>query len=421
MDFELLKKEIQDAQIALKTNVDGAQAKALEAFEKANGLIAEMALNKDASTKNATELDALRKDLNTLSANMNKPGSNAEVKKMSFEDSFYIAAKEKKAEIDSILASGGRMTGPLVLNLKAIGLNTTVEASGSASQVSITQNTGIISDIRTRITSYLTRVSQVSLAMDNPIALWMEMLDSTGTPIFIAEAAEKTEIGVRFEERNRKAKKIAVFSKITTEFLRYLPQLVSHIQNFMMKRVDIATENQLFTGDGTGNNLKGVMLDATLFTGGDLNGKVASPTGWDVMLGVISQVRKASGVTNGIYVKGGIVDVLLSTKDADGRYIVPAGVTINAQGEVSAFGVPLIRTEANLGSFDFMGGDLSVINVGFTGNMTVQIEMSGDDFIKNLKTVLVEQELVQFVSANDTQVLVKGLLSDAIEELDSAV
>jgi HK97 family phage major capsid protein len=189
----------------------------------------------------------------------------------------------------------------------------------------------------------------------------------------------------------------------------------------MMKRVDIATENQLFTGDGTGNNLKGVMLDATLFTGGDLNGKVASPTGWDVMLGVISQVRKASGVTNGIYVKGGIVDVLLSTKDADGRYIVPAGVTINAQGEVSAFGVPLIRTEANLGSFDFMGGDLSVINVGFTGNMTVQIEMSGDDFINNLKTVLVEQELVQFVSANDTQVLVKGLLTDAIAELDSAV
>jgi hypothetical protein len=74
-----------------------------------------------------------------------------------------------------------------------------------------------------------------------------------------------------------------------------------------------------------------------------------------------------------------------------------------------------------LGSFDFIGGDLSVINVGFTGNMTVQIEMSGDDFINNLKTVLVEQELVQFVSANDTQVLVKGLLVNAIAELDSAV
>jgi hypothetical protein len=53
--------------------------------------------------------------------------------------------------------------------------------------------------------------------------------------------------------------------------------------------------------------------------------------------------------------------------------------------------------------------------------MTVQIEMSGDDFINNLKTVLVEQELVQFVSANDTQVLVKGLLVNAIAELDSAV
>jgi hypothetical protein len=59
-------------------------------------------------------------------------------------------------------------------------------------------------------------------------------------------------------------------------------------------------------------------------------------------------------------------------------------------------------------TYDFFGGDLSVINVGFTGNMTIQIGLDGNDFTNNKKTILVEQELVQFVSANDTQVLVKG-------------
>jgi len=187
-----------------------------------------------------------------------------------------------------------------------------------------------------------------------------------------------------------------------------------------MKRVDIATENQLFTGNGTGDNLNGVIPYAVAYTGGDMALQVVGPTGWDVMLGLISQVRKAHGIASGIYVKGGIVDVLLSTKDLDGRYILPAGVTVNAQGEISAWGVPMIRTEAALGAFDFVGGDLSAINVGFTGNMTVQIGLDGNDFTNNKKTILVEQEVVQFVSANDVQVLVKGTIAGGITALTKA-
>jgi len=420
MDFELLKKEIQDAQTALKANVEGAQTKALEAFEKANGLIAEMTLTKEASEKNATELDLLRKDLNTLSSNLNKARLDQPRKFKSFEQSFMDAALEKKEEIATILANGGKQSQPLIFNLKDIGLFNTVEAAGSASQVSITQSTGIISDIRTRITSYLTRVSRAALSMDRPVANWMEQLDETGTAIFIGEGDAKTQLGIRYEERDAKAKKIPVYSKVTTEFLRYLPQLVSHIQSFLMKRVDIATENQLFTGDGTGDNLNGVIPYAVAYTGGDMALQVVGPTGWDVMLGLISQVRKAHGIASGIYVKGGIVDVLLSTKDLDGRYILPAGVTVNAQGEISAWGVPMIRTEAALGAFDFVGGDLSAINVGFTGNMTVQIGLDGNDFTNNKKTILVEQEVVQFVSANDVQVLVKGTIAGGITALTKA-
>ena len=420
MDFELLKKEIQDAQTALKANVEGAQTKALEAFEKANGLIAEMTLTKEASEKNATELDLLRKDLNTLSSNLNKARLDQPRKFKSFEQSFMDAALEKKEEIATILANGGKQSQPLIFNLKDIGLFNTVEAAGSASQVSITQSTGIISDIRTRITSYLTRVSRAALSMDRPVANWMEQLDETGTAIFIGEGDAKTQLGIRYEEREAKAKKIPVYSKVTTEFLRYLPQLVSHIQSFLMKRVDIATENQLFTGNGTGNNLNGVIPYAVAYTGGDMALQVVGPTGWDVMLGLISQVRKAHGIASGIYVKGGIVDVLLSTKDLDGRYILPAGVTVNAQGEISAWGVPMIRTEAALGAFDFVGGDLSAINVGFTGNMTVQIGLDGNDFTNNKKTILVEQEVVQFVSANDVQVLVKGTIAGGITALTKA-
>jgi hypothetical protein len=73
-----------------------------------------------------------------------------------------------------------------------------------------------------------------------------------------------------------------------------------------------------------------------------------------------------------------------------------------------------------LGGNDFVGGDLSVINVRFRNGMRIQIGLDGNDFTNNLKTILLEQRLVQFVSANDTQVLVKGTFTAAIALLETS-
>jgi HK97 family phage major capsid protein len=324
--------------------------------------------------------------------------------------------EEKAAEIKEI--TNGRQKAPLVFEMKeavTVGIGNTIAAVGSAAHYNLTQNTGIVSQIRKRVTNYLNNVSIGALSMERPYANWIEELDEQGVPIFIAEGATKTPISVRYEEREKKAKKIAVHSKVTTEMLKYLPQLISFLQNNMMRRVDIATEQQLLTGDGTGDNLSGVIGYATAFTGGDMAGTLPAATinDWDVLLAAISQARKANGLVSGFYVKGGKLDAMLANKTTDGQYILPAGVNVDAQGNISAWGVPLYRTEANLGAFDFFGGDLAVINVGFTGAMTVQIGLDGNDFSQNKKTIIVEQELVQFVSANDTQVLVKGAFESA--------
>jgi hypothetical protein len=62
---------------------------------------------------------------------------------------------------------------------------------------------------------------------------------------------------------------------------------------------------------------------------------------------------------------------------------------------------------------DFIGGDLSVVNVLFRQGMRVQIGLDGNDFINNKKTILLEQRLVQFVSANDAQTIIKGSFATA--------
>jgi hypothetical protein len=69
---------------------------------------------------------------------------------------------------------------------------------------------------------------------------------------------------------------------------------------------------------------------------------------------------------------------------------------------------------------EFIGGDTSVANVLFREGLSIQIGMDGNDFTNNKKTILVEQRLVQFVSANDTPVLVKGVFATAKAALETA-
>jgi HK97 family phage major capsid protein len=300
-----------------------------------------------------------------------------------------------------------------------IGDYNTIEAVGSDSNYSLTDNTGIISPIRKRVLTYLQNVSTGTIS--KPFAMWIEELDEQGDPIFIDETDTKTKISVRYEERQAKAKKIAVHSKITTEFMDDLPQLVSYVQSNMMRRLDIATENQLFTGDGLGDNLTGLTEYASAYTGGSLAGTLDPLTTnvWDAILGLITQVKESNGIVNGVFVTSGAYAQLLAAKDGEGRNIYPPGVMVDAQGILRAWGVPLIETNADLDGNDFIGGDLSVVNVRFRQGMRLQIGTEGSDFIDNVKTILLEQRLVQFVSANDTPVLVQGNFIDALVALET--
>jgi HK97 family phage major capsid protein len=417
MEIKELEGIIAEASKAVKEKADGASEKANRAFEATEELLKNYNASKE-------EMKQLQNDLETLSTQIKKANLKAEnITPKSWKQELAMMWNEKKAEIENIVKTGGKMSGPLVFDMKdavVIGNYNTIEAEGSESNYSLTDNTGIISPIRKRVMTYLQNVSTGTIS--KPFALWIEELDEEGDPIFIGEGEEKTKVSVRYEERQAKAKKIAIYSKITTEFMDDLPQLVSFVQSNMMRRLDIATENQLFTGDNIGDNLKGLTEYASAYTGGSLAGTLAAASAnvWDAILGLITQVKEANGLVNGIFVTSGAYAQLLAEKDEDGRYIYPPGVVVDAQGVLRAWGVPLIETNADLDGNDFIGGDLSVVNVRFRQGMRLQIGMEGSDFIDNVKTILLEQRLVQFVSANDTPVLVQGNFEDALTALEAS-
>lgn len=319
-------------------------------------------------------------------------------------EALNIAFAEKADEINAIVKAGGIQSSSLKVTVKvvdAISIASTI-AAGST-QVSITQNTGIISPIRKREETYLAVVSVGSIGTNR--AMWIEETDEEGTPVMLAEGAAKTQLDVQYVEQTMAVKKIAVYGKVTTELMADIPQLISYIQNNLMRRMDIVLEDQLFSGTGVGDNLKGLETYATAFAAGALASTIPFANELDVLEAVALQVKTAFGQPNAIFIHPSTMATIKLIKDSAGRPVWKDYVTID--GSMNVSGMRVIETTA-VTAGDFVGGDLSVVNVLKRNELGITIGLDGNDFTQNKKTMLLEKRLVQFVSGNDVGVIVDG-------------
>jgi HK97 family phage major capsid protein len=319
--------------------------------------------------------------------------------------------------LKALKANGYKQDKQINVEIKAavtMGLDTTIYTG--ATQQTITQNTGIISTIRQRAERYLAAVSVGQIGTDR--ALWVEETDEQGTPIFIGEGDTKTQISVKYVEKDAKVKKIAVRGRITQEMFDDLPQLVNYIYNNMMKRVQTKIEDQLLNGDNTGDNLNGVITVATAFAAGDSAETIVAPNEFDVMNAIATQVEIANGVPNAIFVHPRTIQAMKAIKATDGTPLWR--LYVDMLGEMTVAGMRVISTTA-VTAGDFVGGDMSVANVLFRESLNLRVGLDGTDWSENKKTALLESRLVQFVSANDVQVVVKGDFATAKTALQVVV
>ncbi len=314
------------------------------------------------------------------------------------------AFAEKADEIAEVVKNGGLQKHSLKVTVKTVDAMSVASTIGAGStQVSITENTGIISPIRKREQTYLAVVSVGSIGTNR--AMWIEETDEEGTPVMLAEGAAKTQLDVQYVEQTLAVKKIAVYGKVTTELMDDIPQLIAYIQNNLMKRMDIVLENQLFSGNGVGDNLKGLETYATAFAAGSLANSIPFANELDVIEAVALQVKNAYGLPNAIFIHPSTMAAIKLIKDSAGRPVWKDYVTID--GSMNVSGMRVIETTA-ITAGNFVGGDLSVVNVLKRDELGITIGLDGNDFTQNKKTMLLEKRLVQFVSANDTGVIVDG-------------
>lgn len=417
---KVIKAKVEEAQKALDAKI--------EALSKEGVTKSELKKNEDAlklaiEEANKATYDAFNGILKTqgeaigelkLQIKADKNGKHVSFNQ-ALEDAF--ANEDVAKQLQSIKDNGGKQSGPLLITIEkaAVDLTTGNTIGAGVTYASLLSNTGIISPIRRREEKYLQAVSVGTIAGNR--ALWIEETDEQGTPVFIAEGAAKVQLSSLWVEKTAPVQKIGVYGKVTTELMDDLPQLISYIKSSLMKRLSVVVENNLLVGPGTGNTLFGAKTLATTFSAGANALAIDQANEFDVLDAIALQVEVANGIPNAVFIHPATWAKMKGLKDTTNRpvwkdYIEPNGSVVYA-------GMTIITSTA-VTAGEFIGGDMEVLHVLYREQMSIQIGLDGNDFTNNKKTILVEQRLVQFASANDTPVIVKGVFATAKAALETA-
>ncbi|MHB0844749.1 phage major capsid protein [Stutzerimonas nitrititolerans] len=223
----------------------------------------------------------------------------------------------------------------------------------------------------------------------------------------VAEGALKPTSNVTFETVTDRIKKIAVWMPVTDEALDDVPQLFGYIQELLRYDLKLEEEAQILKGDGTGENLNGLMTQATTY---DATLTKAGDTAIDIMRRGIYQVRKQSKLS-----ADGLVMTELDwmnielQKDGENRYLFA-----NLQGLVTPvlWGRPVITSDSMDEGDGATGGEFLVANFARAAilfdrmSFLFKMGLINDQFIKNERALLVEERLGLGVRRREA--LVKG-------------
>jgi HK97 family phage major capsid protein len=175
-------------------------------------------------------------------------------------------------------------------------------------------------------------------------------------------------------------------------------------------------DTQLFNGNGTGKNLKGVLQYAPAFDAGSFAGSVEDPTRADVLRVAYNQIIIALFRPTAICLHPTDVAKMELEKDANGNSVIRSFVAANG---LTIKGLPVIE---NIGVAEgsFLIGDFSRMGVFAKGGVVLEIGRDKDDFSTDQVTVKLRERLACRIKGRDLKAFVKGTFNTAIAAIATA-
>ncbi len=204
----------------------------------------------------------------------------------------------------------------------------------------------------------------------------------------VAETTAKPYSDLTFDMTSAPVRTIAHLFKASRQILDDAPALRSYIDGRARYGLRFAEENQLLNGSGTGQNIHGLVPQATTFNPAFA---AADETGIDRLRLAVLQVVLAEYPATAFVLNPIDWAKIELTKDAGGNYIIG-----NPQGSLTPtlWNLPVVSTQA-MAAGEFLTGAFSFAAQIFD-RMEIEVLLSSenvDDFEKNMFTIRAEERL----------------------------
>ena len=322
-------------------------------------------------------LQAAEQKLATIEAN----GAGGDVQHESFGRQFVNSEAFEK------FAAQTTPRGRVDLTFNAAITSVTTDTDGAAGDlVTPTRLPGIVAPPNRRLT---VRDLLSQGRMDGNTLEYVKETGFTNAAAPVAEGAKKPESSLKFDMVSTTAKVIAHYVKASRQILDDASQLASYIDNRLRYGLAYVEEQQLLNGNGTGQNLLGIIPQATAYAAPFT--PAGTPTAIDQLRLAMLQAQLAEYPASGIVLNPIDWAVIELLKDTEGRYIIG-----NPQGNLAPtlWGLPVVATQAIAEDKFLVGAFQLGAQVFDRWQARVEIATENeDDFVKNMVTILAEERL----------------------------
>lgn len=394
-------------------------AKLKEAFKEMNPeVLKSVVKNSEQLTKNIEEItktnEKLTKDVSEALeevAKLNEKGNSfSEIPSLKAE--IRKALTEKEDALKSMKESGTKEG--VNFTIKAAGnmlISTNVVSSAEIPQAE--REAGITRIVRRQ--PFILQLVSVGTINSN-LWQWVQQVNADGDAAMTAEGTKKAQIDFDLALAEASVKKVTAFVKVSKEMLDDIDLIEAEINEELKEVINLKIDAQLLSGDGTGQNLTGILENATAFAAGSFALAVDEANNADVLRVAINQIRVAQFMPNYILMHPSDVTAMELEKASDGHYILPP---FRSTDGTIVKGLPVIEN-TGMTEGDFLVGDFTKSAVRFKEGLTFDIGYENDDFTKNFVTILAEARLVHRVKSNHYKAFVTGTFSTAKAALETA-
>ena len=316
---------------------------------------------------------------------------------------------------DNFKASkNGRHDFSFELDMKTVGdMSFASNVTGTIPQAQRIEGVNNIAERDAKIYSMIPKLTVAGNTVE-----WVYETLQEGAASGTAETASKNQIDNNFVVTSVTLLKQTAYFKVSTELLDDPTFMASWLRNKLIVRLFLRIDSQVLVGGGTGTDLNGIYTQATTWAAGNFALAVDNANDVDSLVVAINNIRNAN--------HNGALTIVMHPEDVTSLKLVKLSATdkryverlMQVGSTMMLDGIPIVETTA-MTAGTFLVGEMGKALIAEKGGIMVDVGLDGNDFTKNMRTILGEARLEVIIENNDLTAFIKGTFATTNAALET--